>query len=412
MKDSVKVGIIGLGGRGSSLLEHVILTMRGVEIVAVCDLYEDRAQEGGKIVEKAGRPAPVVTQNYRDILAMPEVDAVVITTSWRDHFKIAIEAMRAGKYVGCEVGGAYSLDQCWELVRTYEETGVPCMMMENCCFGREELMVLRMVREGIFGQVVHCSGGYRHDLREEIAYGKENRHYRLENYLRRNCENYPTHELGPIAKILDINRGNQMLSLVSMSSKAAGLKEYIRTVKGEQDPLASAEFAQGDIVTTMIRCARGETILLTLDTTLPRPYSRGFHVQGTKAMFEEDNLSLYIDSPENQKLHFEWKGQWGNVEQYRDQYEHPVWQSFLKEDDPKVGHGGMDWLEFRAFFDSVKNETEVPVDVYDMAAWSCISVLSEQSIAMGSQPVAIPDFTQGKWITREPQADWTYTTSK
>lgn len=403
MKEKIKIAMIGLGHRGAMLLHYVIKTMEDVEVAAVCDLYQDRAENAAKKLEEDGKPAPFVTKDYKEVLAMPEIDAVVVTTSWRDHFKITIDAMKAGKYVGCEVGGAYSLEECWQLVRTHQETGSPCMMMENCCFGREELMVLNMVKQGVFGDVIHCSGGYRHDLRDEVADGVKERQYRLGEYIARNCENYPTHELGPIARVLDINHGNRMLSLVSMASKAAGMKEYIRAERPADDPLQKCEFAQGDVVTTMIRCARGETILLTLDTTLPRPYSRGFHVQGTKAMFEEDNLSLYVDSPENRKLHFRWKDQWGNVESFREEYEHPIWKDFLarfsREEDIMIAHGGMDWLEFRAFFDSVKEGKPTPIDVYDMATWASISVLSEQSIAQGSIPVAIPDFTEGKWIT-------------
>lgn len=289
--------------------------------------------------------------------------------------------------------------ECWQLIRAYEETGVPCMLLENCCYGREEMMAMNMVKQGIFGEIVHCSGGYQHDLREEIAFGNENRHYRLQNYIHRNCENYPTHELGPIAQILDINRGNRMVSLVSMASKAKGLNEYIKNKKSDDEALMHTEFAQGDVVTTMIKCARGETIVLTLDTTLPRAYSRGFRVQGTKGMFMEDNMSLFIDGEHNE-YDFKWKEQWNNIEAYREKYEHPVWKKFM-QDGVKGGHGGMDWLVLRAFFDCVEKNEEMPIDVYDIAAWMAISALSEQSIAMGGQVVAIPDFTNGKWITRK-----------
>ncbi len=255
------------------------------------------------------------------------------------------------------------------------------------------------MKKGLFGEVVHCQGGYRHDLRSEITDGRENRHYRLVNYMHRNCENYPTHELGPIAKVLNINRGNRMLSLTSMASKARGLHEYILNEKGVQHDLANCHFAQGDVVTTTILCAHGETIVLTLDTTLPRAYSRGFHVQGTKAMFMEDNNSLFIDGVHN-KYDFNWKEQWNNVEQYREQYDHPLWKDYRP--DSSAGHGGMDYLVLKAFFDSVKRQVQTPIDVYDMAAWMSITALSEQSIAMGGQPMAIPDFTNGRWISREP----------
>ena len=399
MKDKLNIGIIGLGGRGYGLMDGVILHMDDIEIVGVCDTYRDRAQNAADKVEQVKGNKPFITQDYKELIASSEVEAVIVSSAWTGHIEIIIECMKAGKPVGTEVGGAYSIEECWQLIRAYEETGVPCMLLENCCYGREEMMAMNMVKQGIFGEIVHCSGGYQHDLREEIAFGNENRHYRLQNYIHRNCENYPTHELGPIAQILDINRGNRMVSLVSMASKAKGLNEYIKNKKSDDEALMHTEFAQGDVVTTMIKCARGETIVLTLDTTLPRAYSRGFRVQGTKGIFMEDNMSLFIDGEHNE-YDFKWKEQWNNIEAYREKYEHPVWKKFM-QDGVKGGHGGMDWLVLRAFFDCVEKNEEMPIDVYDIAAWMAISALSEQSIAMGGQVVAIPDFTNGKWITRK-----------
>jgi len=205
--EKINIGIIGLGERGYSLLKSVILEIDYVDVLGVCDIYEDRTERGFDIVAEKRGNKPVRTNDYKVLLGMPEIDAIVITSAWESHLQIAMEAMNAGKYVGVEVGGAYSIDDCWKLVHTYEKTGTPCMMMENCCYGRNELMVLNMVRQGIFGDIVHCAGGYHHDLRHEISFGNENRHYRLRNYLSRNCENYPTHELGPIAKVLDIEHG-------------------------------------------------------------------------------------------------------------------------------------------------------------------------------------------------------------
>lgn len=400
MKETVNVAVIGMGNRGQSLLKHCILPQPGVQVVAVCDRYEDRVKLGVDMVLEAGQPQPKAAQDYRDLLDMPELDAVLILTSWDSHINLACDFMRAGKYTAIEVGGAYSVDDCWKLVRTHEETGTHCMILENCCYGREELMVLNMVRQGLFGEIVHCQGGYRHDLRQEIAFGRENRHYRFYNYLTRNGENYPTHELGPIANVLNINRGNRMLSLVSMASKSAGLHEYLVREKGPDHDASQMHFAQGDVVTTIIKCAGGETICLTLDTTLPRAYSRAFHVQGTKGMYMEDNNSIFLDGKDN-AYDFKWREKWDNAKEYRDQYEHPVWQSYLKE-GVRGGHDGMDWLVLRAFFESVKNGTPAPLDVYDAAAWMSITALSEQSVAMGGTPVAIPDFTNGQWTTRAP----------
>ena len=399
MKDKIRIGMIGLGARGTGLLELVYVQHPDVEFAAVCDSYMDRCEKAAEIIEKSGRKRPVITTDYKEVLAMPEVDAVILCTSWDHHVDLCIEAMEAGKPVGCEVGGAYSVRECWKLVEAYERTKVPVMMMENCVYGRDEMLVLNMAEQGVLGTIVHCEGGYKHDLREEVAFGKENRHYRLNNYIHRNTENYPTHELGPIARILHINRGNRMMTLTSVSSKAAGLKEYIKNKKPEDQVLNHTQFQQGDVVNTIITCANGETILLTLDTTLPRYYSRGFTIQGTKGMYMEDNKSIFIDGEEHAKDHFEWQKHWNNVEEYRNKYEHPVWKQYIEE-GVKEGHDGMDWLTFCDFVKFVQTGSEAPIDVYDMAAWMCITPLAEQSIAMGGQPVAIPDFTNGAWINR------------
>jgi len=404
MKEKIRLGLIGLGGRGYGLLT-ILVRMNNIEIAAISDNYEDRRLNAIKEIEAVTGKKPYSTGEYKDIIKIKDIDAVIISTSWADHTNMAIDAMKAGKYVATEVGGAYSIDECWQLVKTHEETGIPCMMLENCCYGREELMVLNMVKKGLFGEIVHCEGGYHHDLRQEVADGRENRHYRLINYMHRNCDNYPTHELGPISKILNINRGNRMLALTSIASKSSGLHEYILSNKGRENDLADYKFAQGDVVTTTIKCAHGETIVLTLDTTLPRAYSRGFTVHGTKAMYMEDNNSLFIDGVHN-KYEFSWKEQWNNAEQYRKQYDHHLWQDY--KPDSNDGHGGIDFLVLSAFIDSVERQVQSPIDVYDMAAWMSVTALSEQSISMGGLPVAIPDFTNGKWLNRKPSPEGVY----
>lgn len=396
MKDVITIGMMGFGSRGTDLLKNVILPRPDVKLAVVCDAYEDRTKKAAEMTVESGRPEPIQTVNWRDMLKMDELDAVVIAASWESHISCAVELMEAGKYVGMEVGGAYSLKECWQLVETYERTGVPCMMLENCCYGREEMLLKNMVGQGLFGELVHCQGGYHHDLRKEITFGKENRHYRLRNYLNRNCENYPTHELGPLAQLLGINHGNRMVSLCSVASKSAGLHDYIERKENADKTLLKKRFAQGDVVTTIITCAGGETIVLTLDTTLPRAYSRGLEVRGTRGMYCEDNRSVFIDG-EHHEFDFKWKEQWGNVDQFLEKYEHPLWKEY-QEAGIHQGHGGMDWLVFSDFFKAVKEGTQTPIDVYDAAAWMCITPLSEQSIALGGTPVSIPDFTRGGWL--------------
>lgn len=401
MSKTVKVGVIGLGSRGVGMIETT-MSVDGVEVIGVCDKYEDRTQAGADKVEKKQGKRPFTSTNYKDILALEGIEALMLFTSWADHISIAIEAMKLSIPVACEVGGAYSIHDCWKLINAYEETKTPCMLLENCCYGRTEMMILNMVRKGVFGEVIYGQGGYQHDLREEITHGEENRHYRLINYKNNNCENYPTHELGPIAKVMNINRGNRMISLTSTATKAAGIAQYVKDGKGPAE-LIDVPFAQGDVITTVIKCAHGQNIVLTLDTTLPRAYSRGFRIQGTKAAYLEDNNSLFIDEKHN-KFDFEWSKQWNNADTFRDEYEHDLWRGY----DPKGGHGGMDYLVLDAFFESVKNNVAPPIDVYDMATWMSISALSGQSIANGSAPVAIPDFTNGRWLDREPSPEGKY----
>ncbi len=399
--NKVRVAAVGIGGRGYGILDGLLVHMDNLTVTAVCDLYEDRVQAAEDSVVRAygEEHRPFGTVDYREIMTRDDVDAVIIMSAWESHIPIAICAMEHGKAVGMEVGGAYSVDQCWELVRAWERTRVPFMFLENCCYGEAEMMVMNMVKEGLFGEIVHCEGGYRHDLRDEVIYGKENRHYRLRNYLHRNCENYPTHELGPIAQILNINRGNRFLSLVSVASKSVGLNAFAASHPNADQRLATADFAQGDVVTTIIKCAHGETITLTLDTCLPRGYSRGFLVQGTKGMYMEDNRSVFLDTDHGGKDHWDWSPEWNNQVHYLEKYAHPVWVDYHKN-GIRGGHGGMDGLVYDEFIECVRTGRPCPIDVYDAVALMVVTPLSEESIALGSAPVAFPDFTGGAWCER------------
>ena len=394
----IRIAVIGLGSRGVGQMQ-TLLQMPDVKTAVVCDVYEDRVHTAQDEAEKLQGFRPDGTLDYVEAIHRDDIEAVIIMTSWTTHITIALEALRAGKRVAMEVGGAASLEECWALVRESERTGIPVMMLENCCYHSVEMAMLNMIRQGVFGELVHCQGGYEHDLRDEIGEGDINRHYRQENFLARNGELYPTHELGPIAKYLNINRGNRMLSLVSMASKSAGLSAWMKEHRQDNPALANAQVNQGDIVTTMIKCANGETIVLTHDCTLPRPYSRGGRIQGTKGIWMEDGHGIYIEGRTKAE-----GGSWAHTfesdKPYLEEYEHPLWKEY-REFGMRGGHGGMDYLVLRAFVESVQNHTEPPIDVYDTAEWMAITCLSEMSIAMGSMPVAVPDFTNGRWISRK-----------
>lgn len=392
--EKVRFGVIGIGGRGSGMLRELI-SVPGVNVVAVCDKYEDRANHGAEIVKQHQGGEADVYLDYKELLKRDDIGAVLCCTTWITHARIAVDAMRAGKDIAIEVGGAASIEECWQMVRASEETGKFCMLLENCCYDRDELAVFNMKKLGIFGEITHLEGGYRHDLRDQISLGREQRHGRYANFVHRNGELYPTHQLGPISKLIDINRGNRFLTLCSMSSKSRGLNTWIRENLGDDYDMADYSFNQGDVVTTLIKCANGEIIKLTHDCCTPRPYSRDYLVEGTKAVFceaKEGKNWIYIDnvSPRHK---------WEYFEKYRPEYEHPLWKDY---DGTGHGHGGMDFLVLSAFAEAALNGVSPPIDVYDTAAWMAVTCLSEQSAAMGGMPVPVPDFTNGLWIDREP----------
>ena len=398
----VRMGVIGYGQRGGGITRNILCRMEDVKVVAVCDEYTDRAKKGADEVEARCGVRPAEYTKHRELLAREDLDAVFVASSWETHVEVAIDALNRGIPVALEVGGAYSIESLWEMVHAQERTGTPLMLMENCCFGKCELLATSLVRHGVLGDIVHCHGIYGHYLVDEIARGNEIRHYRLRNYLTRNCENYPTHELGPIAKILNINRGNRMVSLVSVASRAAGMEAYINENADRYPELVGKKFRQGDIVNTIITCADGSTISMALDTTLPRNYSREFTVRGTKGMYEENHHHIHLAGDPHEMGDVEMHEKFGNnAAKWEEQYLPAAWKG-ITEEIIKAGHGGMDYLEFRAFVDCLKAGREMPIDVYDAAAWMSVTALSEASVAAGGAPQSIPDFTCGMWTRRSP----------
>ena len=393
----IRVANVGLGARGCGMMTRFARTLKNVQVVAVCDLYEDRAEKGREAAQQLQPDIKVdAYTDYKKIIERDDIDAVVVTTSWDDHVRIAAEAMYSGKYAGIECGGGGSVNECQKLVRAYEQTGKWCMSLENCCYDRKELALLRMIREGVFGELTHFEGGYLHDLRDEIAHGIENRHYRHDNYVHRCADFYPGHALGPIMKFADINRGNRLVTLTSFASKAAGLHEYCKN-ENPSSADANRRWLEGDVVQTFIRCAHGETILMTHDTSSPRGYSRGLKVQGSRGIYSEESGSLYLDNKG------EVSGQSFSSCLTSDRWGHPLYDWYEKQNvgDPG-GHGPMDWMVISAFIEAIRRGIEPPIDTYDTATLLCVTALSEESCALGGQTLPIPDFTDGKWINRSP----------
>lgn len=397
MKEKLKVGYVGLGRRGMAVLEHDLLPMRDVEVAYLCDTYPPALQKAAGLFAAAGLPVPRLVADYREILRDASVDAVLLMTGWDGRVEMAEASLLAGKYTATEVGCAFSLAECERLLAAHKRTGAHLMMLENTCYMRRELMLLNVAHRGLFGEIVHCSGGYHHDIRAcDLLRGidGENPHYRIASYRKRNCEQYPTHELGPISKVLGIGRGNRFLSLSSFASKARGLREGARRILGEDSPHAHVTYTQGDIVNTVLTCENGETVLLCLDTTLPRPFStRNYTIRGTRGMFSEARRVLFFEGMEENLEN--------NEESVRNTYEHPLFKEFLAR-GIVGGHDGADYLVVRAFIEAAKRGERPPIDTYDTLTWMAIAPLSEASIRAGGAPVEFPDFSDGAWRDTAP----------
>jgi hypothetical protein len=411
-QEYLQVGVIGVGARGSYLMRE-LMRRDDCNVVAICDIDENAITKCKRIAADLGEPEPQIYgyshDSYLELIEDTQVDAVVIATPWRWHSIMACAAMHAGKYTATEVGGALSVEECWELVRTHEDTGTHLMFLENVCYRRDVMAVLQMVRQNLFGELIHLECGYQHDLREVkfnngkqiygggVEFGERGlseARWRTDHSVHRNGDLYPTHGIGPVANYIDINRGNRFVSLVSMASKSRSLHEYIvnHPHGGPHHPNASIDFKLGDKVSTMIRCNNGETVVIHHDTNMPRPYSLGFRVQGTRGLWMAVNRSLMIEgmTPAHR---------WTEARPFLEKYDHPLWKKYGPE-ATGAGHGGMDWFVLNAFVESAKRNVAPPLDVYDAATWMAITPLSEQSIAAGSAPMSFPDFTRGRWMHR------------
>jgi predicted dehydrogenase len=404
--DTVRLGFTGVGGRGGGLLERC-LEMDDVAVPAICDAQQRHREWASETVTESGRPAPDLYEDHEALVARDDVDGVVIATPWSLHVPMAITAMEAGTTPAIEVGPASSVQECWNLVETAEETGVHCMFLENCCYHRDVMAVLQMVRAGVFGELVHCEGGYCHDLRRLIAdpgdsgIDRDGLNYRGVQNQKRNGDLYPTHGLGPVAKALEVNHGNRFVSLTATASKSRGLHDWAAENLPEGHPNRDVDWAIGDVVTTTLECANGETVVLTHDVSLPRPYSLRTVVQGTDGIYQRETDAVHLEglSPDHE---------WEDVAAYRDEYEHPMWESYV-EAGVKEGHGGIDYLVLRDYVQALQAGARPPIDEYDAATWMAVAPLSEQSIAHGGEPVAVPDFTNGRWLHDDPIFGFTET---
>ena len=388
----VRVGFVGVGLQGGAHVRN-FLRIEGVEIVAICDTNEDRAREVAGWVVDDGRARPTLyTRGENDFVRLcetEEVDLVFTATPWRWHVPVCVAAMENGKHAATEVPASYTLEGCWKLVEAAEKYEKHCVMMENCNYDRPELMVFNMARQGLFGEIVHAECGYLHDLRAIKFEDRNEGLWRRAHAMMRDGNFYPTHGLGPVANVMDINRGDQLDYLVSMSSPPRGLYDWAEAHYPEGHAKRSERYVQGDVNTTMIKTVLGKTIYVSHDTNLPRPYSRIHMVQGTRGIFQGYPNRVYVEGESEGH-------QWDDWEEWRTEYDHQLWRD-LEERSQGAGHGGMDYIEDFQLVRALQEGKPTEMNVYDAAMLSVIIPLSEWSVANRSRPIDVPDFTRGRW---------------
>jgi len=392
--DVVRIGFVGVGLQGSSHCRN-LLRIPNVQLKALCDIVPEKVERVAQWVVEAGQPKPTAyTRGERDFERLCEtedLDLVYTATPWEWHVPVLVAAMKNGKHAATEVPAAITLDECWQMVEHAEKHGKHCVMMENCNYDRPEMMVFNMVRQGLFGEILHGECGYLHDLRAIKFENKNEGLWRRAHSRTRNGNLYPTHGLGPVANCMDINRGDRFDYLVSMSGPSRGLQLWAAEHFPEGAPQRRETFVLGDVNVSLISTATGRTIFLSHNTDSPRPYSRIHLVQGTRGLFQGYPNRVYIEgrSPEDR---------WEDAEAYFPEFEHPLWKT-IGGSARQAGHGGMDYLEDYRLIKCLREGLPTDMNVYDAAAISAVCELSERSVAGGSRPMPFPDFTRGRWQT-------------
>lgn len=407
--ETVRIALIGVGARGSGHARQ-LATIAGTEIVAISDLYEDLAKKSAVACQEIGagqRHEEIALYHggedrWKAMLAEVKPDVVFISTNWKNHAPMAIEAMRQGAHAFVEVPMALTLEELWEIVDTSEQTQRHCMMMENVNYGRDELMYLNMCRKGLVGELLHAEAAYIHELRwqmEEVERGTGS--WRTFHYAKRNGNLYPTHGLGPVAQYMNLGRTDDTFQhLVSFSSPAGGRAAYAKANYAADHQWNKLDYQGGDINTSIIKTALGRTIMVQWDETSPRPYSRHNLIQGTRGTLAGFPTRVALDggvegATEN---HHHW-AQGEQLDKLREQYEHPLYRRLGAKAKEMGGHGGMDFMMLYRIVECLQQGTPLDQNVYEGCFWSAVSPLSEKSVAEGGTPQEFPDFTRGGWRT-------------
>ncbi len=393
-----RIAMIGTGGRGTSLLGNLLAA--DAQVVALCDLVKTKAEHAAGLVAAAGQKKPdLFTEGdhaFETMLKRPDIDLVIVATPWVWHAEMAIATMKHGKDVAVEVPAVRTLEECWAIVRASEETRQHCMMLENCCYGYNETLVLRMTHAGLLGDLLYGEGAYLHDLREELFSNAGEGLWRRKEHTLRNGNLYPTHGLGPVANYMGIQRGDRFKHLVSMSSPQHGLDAYRKNHLKADDPRMAERYVTGDMNTSLIQTENGLTLTVKHTVSTPRPYDRVNQIAGTKGVFEDYPPRIYVEGKGKDD-------EWDSLDAWK-QYQHPLWQKEGEIAKKVGGHGGMDFIMLYRLLQCVRQGLPPDMDVYDAAAWSSVGPLSVASVSRGSAPVEVPDFTRGKWQERKASA--------
>lgn len=401
--ETVRVGVVGLGSRGSFAVERLSY-IDGLQITALCDIVSEQVQKAKERIKSAGHPAVEYSgkeDSWMEMCQRDDIDLIYVCTPWSLHAPIGVYAMQQGKHVALEVPAATTVEDCWNLVETSEKTKKHCVILENCCYDFFELLTLNLARNGFFGDIVHTEGGYIHDIAEGMFFrGKPGSSWRLQENIKRNGNLYPTHGLGPVAQVMNINRGNRMEYLTSTSTKDFQMNKAAKEL-AEKDETFKKFVDQpyrGNMNSTVIKTVLDQTILIQHDITTPRPYSRLHLISGTEGIAQK-----YPEPPRiSDRAH---GTKWYTEEEFReleDKYNPPLIKKMQDIAKEIGGHGGMDFLMDWRLIDCLRNGLPVDMDVYDAASWSVIGPLSEWSVANRSMPIDIPDFTNGSWETNKP----------
>ncbi|MCP5535788.1 MAG: Gfo/Idh/MocA family oxidoreductase [Akkermansiaceae bacterium] len=391
-KGFVRIGVVGTGNRARGLMNH-LLSIRGVEIPAVCDINPAALAAAQHIVVKHGQPKPegyAGPIDYKKLMDRDDLDAVVIGSPWDLHTPMSVYAMKAGKIVGCEVPIAYTLEECWELIKTHEQTGVQCMMLENWSFRPDNLAVLNMIRKGSFGTMTHAHCAYSHNCINHWYFDPKtgNDRWGARFLIEHNRAQYPTHQQGPVISWMDINCGDYYDTLTSTATGCFSINEYFKR-HFPNHPNGDRKYAQGDIVTTVVRTKNGKSIVINYDMQSPRPYDNRWEVQGTRGIYNEQRNAVSMEKNRRQQ-------DWEPFPPHQKANQHP-WAAAASG-----GHGGADGLMLTQFVKAIREKKRLPLSLYDGVLMSSIGPLSEASIADGSKVIQVPDFTSGKWKTNKP----------